>query len=92
MRTMEAYVSKMEKQHIHWAAKFDELVAKTEAAGAEAKIDLQKGIADLKVKQVLAQSKLDDLKVAGSENWETIKAGVENAWNELDAAFKKLTN
>jgi len=37
----------------------------------------------------VAQAKLDEVKTAGSEKWETLKAGVESAWNDLEIAFKK---
>ena len=36
-------------------------------------------------------AKLDALKAAGSEDWETIRAGVESACSELEGAFKELT-
>jgi hypothetical protein len=92
MEKMEAHVGKMEKQLRQWGAQLDELVAKAEGAGTEAKVDYRKCIDDLKAKHQVAQSKLDELKAAGSEKWETLKTGVESAWNELDVAFKKLKN
>jgi len=30
------------------------------------------------------------LKAAGSEKWDTFTTGVETAWSDLEAAFKKL--
>jgi hypothetical protein len=92
METRGAHVGRMETQLQQWGAKLDEFVAKADEAGAEAKIDYRKGIDDLKAKHRGAQGKLDELKAAGSEKWETLKAGVESAWNELDVAFKKLRN
>jgi peptidoglycan hydrolase CwlO-like protein len=90
METREAHVGKMETQLKQLGAKLDELVAKAGEAGTEAKSDYRKRIDDLKSKHQTAQSKLDELKVAGSEKWETFKTGVESAWNELEDAFKKL--
>jgi multidrug resistance efflux pump len=90
MESREAHVGKMETQLKQWGAKLDELVAKADQAGAEAKIEYRKRIDDLRAKQKVARAKLDELKTAGSEKWETLKAGVESAWNELEAAFKKL--
>jgi hypothetical protein len=91
MKKMEAHIGKMETQLKQWGAKLDELVAKAERAGTEAKIDYRKRIDDLKSKHKAAQSKLDELRAGGSEKWETLKAGVESAWNELEVAFKKMT-
>ena len=90
--TMEAHVGKMEKKLKHWGAKLDELVARADEAGAEAKLDYRKGIDDLKAKHRAARAKLDELKTAGSDKWETFKDGVESAWTELEVAFTKLTN
>ncbi len=47
---------------------------------------------ELKAKHAVARTKLDALKAAGSEEWDTIKLGVDGAWQDLEAAFKKLTN
>jgi thiamine monophosphate kinase len=49
-------------------------------------------IDDLKTKYQAAQTKLAELKAAGGEKWEVLKTGVESAWSELEAAFKKLKN
>ena len=90
MGTMEAHVAMMDKQLKLWAVKLDKLVADAEKAGAEVKVDYRKGIDDLKAKHKVVQAKLDELKAAGSAEWETFKAGVESAWNEFEVAFKKL--
>jgi TolA-binding protein len=92
MDTMKSYVGKMESQIKQWGIKIDELAAKADAAGAEAKSDYHKRIRDMKTKHQAAQAKLDEVKAAGSEKWETIKGGIESAWNELEASFKKLLN
>ena len=91
MEKQKAHVGKVEAQLRQWGAKLDELVAKAEKAGTEAKIDYRKHIDDLKAKHQVAQAKLDELKTAGSEKWEIFKTGVEGACNELEGAFKKLT-
>jgi hypothetical protein len=91
MKKMDARVGKMETQLKQWGAKLDELVAKAEEAGAEAKIDYRKRIDDLKSKHQVAQSKLAELRAGGSEKWDILKSGVESAWKELEVAFKKMT-
>ena len=83
-------VGKMETQLKHWGAKLDDNVAKTETAGTDAKTEYHKQIDDLKKKHKAAQIRLNELKTAGGEKWETVKTGVESAWNELELAFKKL--
>jgi peptidoglycan hydrolase CwlO-like protein len=90
MGKKNAHVGKMEAELKAWGAKLDDLVAKAEEIGAEAKSDYHKGIDDLKAKYKVAQSKLDEIKNTGDDNWETLKGGVEHAWKDLEGAFKKL--
>jgi len=92
MSATRASTGQMESQLRQWGAKLDELVAKADAAGAEAKVDYRKRIEELKSKHQLAQSKLEELRAAGSEKLETLKVGVESAWKELEAAFRELTH
>ena len=92
MEEKEAHVGKMETRLKQWGAKLDAFMAKAEEAGAEMKIDYRKHLDDLKAKHKAAQSKLDELKAARGEEWKSFMAGVESAGNELEAAFKKLTD
>jgi len=92
MEPKEAHVGKMEQQLTEWGAKLDALVAKAETAGTEARDDHRKRIDDLRAKYRVAQSKLDELKTAGSDKWQTIETGLEGAWKELRVAFKELTD
>jgi hypothetical protein len=92
MEKTEDNVGQLETQLKQWGAKLDEFVAKADRAGTAARIDNRKRIDDLKAKVQAAQAKLDEVKTAGSEKWDTLKAGVESAWNDLETAFKKLRN
>jgi uncharacterized protein YaaN involved in tellurite resistance len=92
MEKTQENVGKLESQLKQWGARLDEFVAKTDKAGTTARIDNRKRIDDLRAKYQAAESKLDEVRTAGSEKWETLKTGVERAWNELDVAFKKLSN
>jgi peptidoglycan hydrolase CwlO-like protein len=92
MEKTQQDLGKLETQLQQWGAKLDEFVAKADRAGTTARIDNRKRIDELKAKVKVAQAKLDEVKTAGSEKWETLKAGVESAWNDLEIAFKKLRN
>lgn len=92
MKTTEANVGQMETQLKQWGAKLDDLAAKATNAGAKAKTNERRLVAELKAKQELAQAKLEELKAAGADKWETFRAGVESVYNELEGAFKKLGN
>ncbi|MBS1120082.1 MAG: uncharacterized protein H6Q90_2310 [Deltaproteobacteria bacterium] len=90
--SVDQTVSKLEGQLQLWGSKFDELVAKAEVAGQEAKLDAHKHLDQLKAKLDDAQAKLHEAKAAGRDKWDIFKHGVESSWKELDAAFKKLAH
>jgi hypothetical protein len=92
MEKTQDNLGKFETQLKQWGAKLDEFVAKADRAGTTARIDNRKRIDDLRAKCQAAQSRLDELKAAGNDKWETLKIGVERAWSELEIAFKKISN
>lgn len=92
MEKTQENLGKFETQLKQWGAKLDEFVAKADRAGTTARIDNRKRIDDLRAKCQAAQSRLDEVKAAGDDKWETLKIGVESAWSELEIAFKKISN
>jgi hypothetical protein len=92
MEKTQENLGKFETQLKQWGTKLDEFVAKADRAGTTARIDNRKRIDDLRAKCQAAQSRLDEVKAAGNDKWETLKTGVERAWSELEIAFKKLGN
>jgi hypothetical protein len=92
MEKTEENLGRLETQLRQWGAKLDEFVARADRAGTTARVDNRRRIDDLKARVHAAQSKLDEVKAAGSEKWETLKIGVESAWKDLESAFKKLSN
>ncbi|MGA7744049.1 MAG: coiled coil domain-containing protein [Polyangia bacterium] len=90
MENTQGHVGKMETQLKQWGARLDQIVAKAEKAGTEVNGERRKRVDELKAKYQAAQSKIGEFKAAGSEKWEVFKTGVETAWSDLEAAFKKL--
>jgi hypothetical protein len=91
MKTKKAHVGKIESRLKHWGAKLDELVARAGVAGQEVKADYLEHIDDLKVKHRVVRAKLDELKAASGAEWESFKTGLDSAGDELELAFKKVT-
>src|ERR1051325_9468345 len=89
--SVDKTVSKLEDQLKLWGAKLNELAAKVDAAGKEARVDARKRFDDMKVKIKVAQSKLDEAKAAGGDKWDKFKSGIESSSKELEGAFKNLT-
>jgi hypothetical protein len=92
MENTQEHAGRMEIQLKHWGAKLDNIVAKAEKAGTEVKVERRKCVDVLKAKYQVAQSRFAEFKAARSEKWDTFKIGVETAWSDLEAAFKKLKN
>ena len=85
-------VGRMEAQFKALGAKLDKLVTHVEGVEAQVKTDYRKRIDDLKAKREAVRVKLDELKTTKGEKWESLKAGFYHAWNDLEAALKKLTH
>ena len=91
MQTVEAHVGRLEAELKRWGAKLDEMRAQLDRTGNESTTD-RKWLEDLEAKHDAAQTKFDALKTAGSAKWEIYKTGIEDAWSDLEAAFRKLAN
>ena len=90
--SVEKNIARMEAQLKLWNGKLSELVARGKVAGQEVKIDSRKHIDELKAKLEVAHGKIAEVKKAGAGQWENFRVGVENAWKQAEAAFKKLVD
>lgn len=88
METKKAYQEKMEAHLKEWSAKIGELMAKAEKAQADAKIEYQREVEELQVKQKEVEQNLKKLRQAGEEAWEDWKTGVQKAWDDLQGAWE----
>lgn len=88
----KAYEEKFDAQLKEWNAEIDLLKAKAKNAKADAKIDYFKTIDALEHKQGEAKTKLRELKTAGDEAWEAVKAGAEKAWAEVKTAYHEAAS
>ena len=86
MKSREEYIDKLAVQLKEWSAKIDDLQSKARAASADAKVEYENQIRQLKEKQSIAMKKLQELKGASAEAWDTLKTGAEAAWAELAKA------
>jgi outer membrane murein-binding lipoprotein Lpp len=86
MKSREEYIDKLAAQLKEWSAKVDELESKAHGAKADAKAEYEKQIRQMKDKRDTATQKLQELKGASSDAWDTLKAGSEAAWADLKSA------
>jgi hypothetical protein len=86
---MEPSVKKMEAQLQRWNLKIAHLAAKTQVAGVQAGFDALIYVDELKALHAIAQAKLDAFKASEDTRRTRLKAEMQSAWADLDAAFKK---
>jgi hypothetical protein len=90
MGLKEAYQEKLEAQIKEWSAKLTELKAKADKAGAEAKVQMNQQIDQLRARTETAQQKLNEIKAASADTWENLKAGSEKAVEEMKKTWESL--
>jgi predicted nucleic acid-binding Zn-ribbon protein len=90
MNEKNAYLQKLSEQLMHKEAELDKLKARVSAAKEDIRVELLKEIEDLHAKKEAAKGKIKQLQEAGDDMWDDVKAGAENSWSELRAAFSKV--
>lgn len=85
---MQEPVKRSQAQLELWATRIRELEAKTLAAGTRARFDDLVGIDELKALHALVQAKFDALSAAGDSERASLRAEMDQAWDELAAGFK----
>jgi len=92
MNMKDAYMQKIEAQMEELRAEVDRMKAKAEKADADAKLEYKEQIEELRAKEHAAQEKLMELKNAGEDAWEDLKAGAEIATDSLGKAIKSASS
>ena len=88
----KAFEEKFDAQLKEWSAEIALLKAKADKAKAEVKIEYYKTIETLQGKQDVAGTKLKELRSAGDDAWEDVKAGAENVWTEIKTVFQNAAS
>jgi argininosuccinate lyase len=88
----EAYEKKLQAQLNNWGAEINKLRAKADKAAADTKLEYQEQIEELKAMQETAAEKLAELREAGDDAWQDLKADIESAWGSLHEAIKSINS
>ncbi|HKL48100.1 MAG TPA: hypothetical protein VJ882_00470 [Desulfuromonadales bacterium] len=83
MDEQEAYEQKWKARIDEWKAKIDFLEAKAEQAEADTKVEIQKQIEDLREKEKIARTRLEEIRQSGSEAWSDMSRSMETAVENL---------
>ncbi len=89
METKSDFEKKMDAQMAAFNEKMDDLKTKAEQASADARAAYETRMKEYREKQKAIQEKLDELKRQGDESWETLRAGIESAADDLDRSLRE---
>jgi phage shock protein A len=90
MTTRDEYVAKMKKQLDEVNEKLDQLAAKSERARTEVKTRYRSEMLDLRTQARRANDKLDEIKTAGENSWDSSVAEMEKISNALKHSYNYL--
>lgn len=88
MDKFEAYKEKMHARLLQWDAEVKVLEARLMEAKADKKIEYQDEIGDLKAEISKAKAELKKLSDAGEEAWQSLKVGLDDAWDSIADGFR----
>lgn len=86
----QAYQKKLEEEVGELSRRIGDLKDKAQTLKGEALVALQSKMEDLKEKQKVAESKVQELRSASTQAWENVKAGAEKAFQDLKKAYDAL--
>jgi predicted nucleic acid-binding Zn-ribbon protein len=89
MSEKDQYAKKAKAKIDEWNADIDKMKVKMDAAEADAKIEYQQQLDEMRAQRDEAEAKLKEVREAGDEAWDDMKAGVDKAWSSISDAFER---
>ena len=83
MAKQTEFVEKLSAQIVEWDVQIDRLKGQSENATAEAKLACSKAVSALPMKRDQAAEKLQGIGMVSEDDWEDIKDGAEQIWDEV---------
>jgi len=91
MSERDAYVEKMKARLDEWNAELSRLSAKADGAKADAKLEHERAIAELKTQRDEMQQQLGKVMSASEDAWDDLRKGADSAWDKLGEAFESAS-
>ena len=82
------YVEKLSAQMVEWDVQIDKLKDQAENATAEARSEYSEAVTALQLKRDEAAEKLRGIAMASDDDWEDMKDGAEQIWEEAKTFFR----
>ncbi len=90
MNKKDLYKQKLQAQLDEWQADVDKMKAKLGSASVGAKLEINQEINQLEGKLGEGRKKLEELSEATEENWENLKASIDETWKGIANSFKDV--
>jgi hypothetical protein len=87
MTEKDLYRQKMQAQLDAWKAELALLKARASGAGADAQLELKRQAEELDHHMQDAGARLGELGAAGEDAWDSVKKGLDAAWESVNAAW-----
>ena len=84
----DAYVEKLKVKLDEWNQEIDKLQVKAGQVQADARVELQKRVEELKAKRGDLKGRLDEMSRSGEAAFEDLKAGADMAWKAMSEAVR----
>jgi hypothetical protein len=82
------YVEKLSAQMVEWDVQIELLKEKAESATPEETFEYSNTIAALQLKRDEAALKLQGISAASEDEWEDLKTGAEQIWDEIRSLLR----
>jgi DNA repair exonuclease SbcCD ATPase subunit len=90
--TKEAHIKKFSAKLEQAQARLDLLKARAREADADTRLRINKEIDDIKERRADLERRMDELKSAGGDAWDDVKAGLDEGWQALSRALDQATS
>lgn len=89
MPNREIFVEKLKAKLDEWNVEVDRLESKAEMIDAQSRARYRAAMQEIKGKIQQIEKKLTVLKNSGTDAWQDLKAGAEDAWREFEDSLKQ---
>ena len=89
MDDRKRYIDQLDAQVQQWRAELERLEAEANKAQADARVEYEQRIRQLSGKPAEAESKVNHMREAQSDAWQSLKDGMEQAVDDLKTAFSQ---
>ena len=88
MTNREAYIEKAKAQIDQWNAEINKMLANAAEAEADAKIEYQKQIDEMRNQRNEAKEQIKQMQSASNKAWDDMQAGFDKAWDDIQGSFQ----